>query len=399
MKVVFLVASAWSHVNPSLPILCELGRRGVSVTYFAEERFRLAVEQTQATFRATPPSPEAVPWSPPHDASPGLVRALARRYTLIASLQTIPAVAEEVRREEPDVVVLDPTTGWQGLARSLNVPTATIIASFFYSADAPLICDGMPTDREKGSPALQTADARLEVVAEALESTYGVPRVDPDRLFVDHADLNLAATYRELQPDGFAFQRPRFLYLGAALDCRHEPEVPQIADLRPPTIYVSMGSADSVDDELLKTCTEAFADGVWSIAFAGVNEDDQRLSESALARVVLPQLRVLRIATVFLTHGGMNSVVESVTSGVPMLVLPKTPEQDFVASRIEELGLGIHLPRTGLSPARLRRAAEVLRRSERHAAALTEARALALRAEGHAEAASALIALPSSSRG
>jgi UDP:flavonoid glycosyltransferase YjiC (YdhE family) len=46
---------------------------------------------------------------------------------------------------------------------------------------------------------------------------------------------------------------------------------------------------------------------------------------------------------VFLTHAGMNSVMESLYHGVPLVAVPQIPEQRAVAARAAELGLGVML--------------------------------------------------------
>jgi UDP:flavonoid glycosyltransferase YjiC (YdhE family) len=57
-------------------------------------------------------------------------------------------------------------------------------------------------------------------------------------------------------------------------------------------------------------------------------------------------MAVLQQADVFLTHCGMNSVSESLYFGVPLVMLPGTPEQGAVAARAEQLGAGLRLEDT-----------------------------------------------------
>ena len=54
----------------------------------------------------------------------------------------------------------------------------------------------------------------------------------------------------------------------------------------------------------------------------------------------LPQLPLLRNARVFLSSGGMNSIMEALSFGVPSVLLPQRPEQTVTAQRMEELRLG-----------------------------------------------------------
>jgi hypothetical protein len=57
-----------------------------------------------------------------------------------------------------------------------------------------------------------------------------------------------------------------------------------------------------------------------------------------------PQVEILKRAHLFITHAGMNSVSEAVNYGVPVICLPLSGDQPFVAWRVaDELNLGIRL--------------------------------------------------------
>ena len=58
------------------------------------------------------------------------------------------------------------------------------------------------------------------------------------------------------------------------------------------------------------------------------------------------QMAVLEKADVFVSHCGMNSVSESLYFSVPLVMLPKTSEQEGVAARVEQLGAGLLLKKT-----------------------------------------------------
>lgn len=54
-----------------------------------------------------------------------------------------------------------------------------------------------------------------------------------------------------------------------------------------------------------------------------------------------PQLEILRRASVFVTHGGANSVMEGVTCGVPLLISPMCNDQFHQAYYLERTGIGL----------------------------------------------------------
>merc|ERR1711924_582157 len=55
-----------------------------------------------------------------------------------------------------------------------------------------------------------------------------------------------------------------------------------------------------------------------------------------------PQLDILKVADAFITHGGANSTIESISARVPMLCLPCFSDQPGNARMITREGLGLH---------------------------------------------------------
>jgi zeaxanthin glucosyltransferase len=63
-----------------------------------------------------------------------------------------------------------------------------------------------------------------------------------------------------------------------------------------------------------------------------------------------PQIWALHRASVFVTHGGINGVLESAACSVPMLVVPQRYDQPGNAGRVQYHGLGLHLPPPAAGP-------------------------------------------------
>ena len=71
---------------------------------------------------------------------------------------------------------------------------------------------------------------------------------------------------------------------------------------------------------------------------------DSSIRQNILVMRHVPQIDVLKRASLFITHSGMNSTSEAIHYGCPMLCLPITADQPLVAYRAaDELGLGIRL--------------------------------------------------------
>lgn len=94
-------------------------------------------------------------------------------------------------------------------------------------------------------------------------------------------------------------------------------------------------------------CIEAFRDTKWQVIMSvGRTIDPESFKdvpENISIHQHVPQLEILKNAKLFISHGGMNSTMEALNAGVPLVVIPQMPEQEITARRVEELGLGKHL--------------------------------------------------------
>jgi MGT family glycosyltransferase len=69
-----------------------------------------------------------------------------------------------------------------------------------------------------------------------------------------------------------------------------------------------------------------------------------------------PQLDLIQRSALTISHGGLNTVLESLTQGVPMVVLPVAYDQPGVGARVEWAGVGRSIPVGRLTVERLRSA-------------------------------------------
>jgi len=118
-----------------------------------------------------------------------------------------------------------------------------------------------------------------------------------------------------------------------------------------PVVYVSFGSQISWQPELFHTLTEAAAPlGVTVVLSAGELADTKfihTLPGDVVAVPYTPQRQVLSRASALVSHGGANSVMEALTEGVPMLLLPVCNDQPIQAHFLTKSGAGlVREPRT-----------------------------------------------------
>jgi MGT family glycosyltransferase len=129
-----------------------------------------------------------------------------------------------------------------------------------------------------------------------------------------------------------------------------------------PLIYASLGT---VQNRLLPTfraiaesCSGLDAQLVISLGGGGSAEELGELPGDPVVVPFAPQLDLLRRAALTVTHAGMNTALETLRQGVPMVALPITNDQPGVAARVAWTGTGEVVPASRLTVPRLRQAVE-----------------------------------------
>ncbi|MFF9571986.1 glycosyltransferase [Streptomyces sp. NPDC014685] len=79
------------------------------------------------------------------------------------------------------------------------------------------------------------------------------------------------------------------------------------------------------------------------VSTSGIPADTDGLPPHVHVTDRVPQPLLLESVDVFLTHGGFNSIRESLRTATPMAVLPQFGDQLSNAHRVQELGLGRHV--------------------------------------------------------
>lgn len=125
-----------------------------------------------------------------------------------------------------------------------------------------------------------------------------------------------------------------------------------------PLIYASMGTLQNNIGYVFNAIVEAARDlAVQVVLTQGGGEVNvsAEIPDNVLLVRRAPQLRLLEKATLAITHAGMNTAMECLAHGVPMLCLPVTNDQPGVAKRVEFHGNGRVIPVREVTAAKLRR--------------------------------------------
>lgn len=129
-----------------------------------------------------------------------------------------------------------------------------------------------------------------------------------------------------------------------------------------PLIYASLGSIQNTKADLFRCIAAACVGLDVQLVIThggGMSQEQARsLPGSPLVVSYAPQLDVISGASLTITHGGLNTVLDSLSCGVPLVAIPITYEQPGTGARIRWTGTGQVLPLKRITVPRLRNAIE-----------------------------------------
>lgn len=267
-------------------------------------------------------------------------------------------VSSHYQAKQPDVIVHDfMAWGARFYAAKHDIPAVRLFPSYGVSETFNI---------NAKFPIADMDDPQIAEMAQKLATLLPEFGLSPDvGAFMGHVEESgVIFMPRDFHYDGDSFDE-RFVFAGPCLGDRKAFqgtwERPSDAER---VLLVSLGTAATGWPEFFPMVIEAFKDSDWHVVVAaGDHISPSELGElpaNVDVRRHVPQLEVLAHADVFLTHAGMNSTMEALHTGVPMVAIPQMNEQRANALRVEELGFGSHLAKEETDTGKLREAVDAV---------------------------------------
>ena len=137
-----------------------------------------------------------------------------------------------------------------------------------------------------------------------------------------------------------------------------------------PLVYASLGTLQNGSQENFRILAEGCAglEAQLVISLGGGLDPEQvgRLRGDPVIVRYAPQLDLLQRAAAVITHAGLNTTLESLAEGLPLVCIPLGNDQPGVAARVVAKGAGVAIPRRKLTAARVRAAARTVLEDRRY---------------------------------
>ena len=350
-RVVFFSTPAYGHLQAVYPVLARLVRAGVRVDWYCTEAYRELVTATGAHFHSYCVDFSRYP----------LDRLTADFFSLYRGLLTLNRrcylrYRREIRENPPDLILYDSMCSFaKNIAKKLDLPSVCLCTTLAYNLPTLIFSNLFWPSLKltvKHAPEL----LRLTLKEQCFRRREGLPGFSPLDLFVNRGDKTLVFSPPEFQPFAQSFP-PSFDFVGTTIRDRIEAD----GSIENCDIYLSLGSIFAArTGELERILETPLFRGKKVIVSAGYAAADlqKRLGRERLSFVRRTnQLALLPKTGLFVNHGGLNSVYESLYFGVFQICIPQQEEQRLTARLVEKKKLGLCCPRPrGWSEAELRRA-------------------------------------------
>jgi MGT family glycosyltransferase len=376
MKIGFLSQPLTGHLNPMTALARKLQSRGHKVLFIGVPDIEPVVCAAGLDFvpfceNEYPPGSVAKSWGEVANLQ-GLevVRYTARELTpplVEAALEHLPG---KIAETGVNALVLDTLYRLLEIVpMHIGLPYVQIwnVLHFDFSGSTPLALYSWPY--ETGPEALARNAAGLQIVREFRETLLPIAQSYAERngLEIDWSDP--AATVSKLAvitqtPKEFDFPiphlPPQFHYAGPFHDNEGREPIPFPWEklTGKPLIYASIGTLVNGRNNVYRTILEAVSEfpEMQVVLSIGRNLDPGKLGPippNTMVVPIAPQIELLKRAALCITHGGLNTALEALARGVPMVAIPIGYDQPGVAARIAYHGVGDFVEIGNLSARRL----------------------------------------------
>jgi zeaxanthin glucosyltransferase len=348
------------HLNPMMALAQELQQRGHRVTLINVLDAEASAQAAGIEFRAIAPDEFPLGKTQKLQEIDGELSGLdAFKFTVTTFTELVdirlrhaPSV---IREANIDAMLVDQASPEGGtIADYLGIPFITICNALMMNPEPnvpPLVTTWSPKPvwwaqwrNQMTYTLLNLLLSRGFKIIQTYRKQWNLP------LYSQLTDVWSKEAQISQQPAEFDFPRvalPKcFHYTGPFINpsARKAVDFPYEKLGERPLIYASMGTLKNRFVEVFQGIAAA-CDGldvqlVMSLGGALNAEALGELPGSPIVVKYAPQLELLKRASLFITHAGLNSVLESLSAGVPMVAIPIGDDQPGVAARVAWVGAG-----------------------------------------------------------
>lgn len=333
--ILFFTTPAHGHINPALPLINKLICSGYKVIAYSTPEFKSIIEDSGALFI------EYDSGGISFDPSIGSEILPLTKLILRFSEHIMPILLDDIEKYKPCLIMHDTLALWGRIAsetsgvHGVSINTLQTIYGLG-SRTFRIYC------RNFGANTLpQIRDLKQIIkIRKRLDRKYILLKKDIISLLMNREKLNLFTYPVCMHPDGSRLSNDCF-FIGNTSSLRQTKGGFRTDKS---VIYVSMGTIFNKNLRFYRRLIEEFKNTEYDLLVScgsnyGILKQMDFPDNITLAPYV-DQKDTLKHARLFITAGGMNSLCEAISAGVPCLIVPQQGEQRANAAMVRRLGAG-----------------------------------------------------------
>ncbi|MFN4830767.1 MAG: glycosyltransferase [Pseudanabaena sp.] len=371
---------ATGHLNPMITLGYELKKRGHQVTVINVLDAKEKAKNAGLDFKVYAEHTCPLGFTPDSLVKMGELSGMdAFRYTIELFQQGAIRMMKEgidaVRNAHVDLLLIDQASfGASSVAEYLEIPFISVSCALMLNRDEfvpPLNFGWIYSDslwaRLRNQIGYKLLDRLVKPIVETINEYRRSWNLSP---FIHANDAYSKLAQICQQPVEFEFPRQQlpdcFHFTGSF----HNPLSRATVDFPyeklngKPLIYASMGTIQnrllSIFNQIAEACQDLDAQLIISLGGSAEPDSLPNFAGDPIVVKYAPQLEILQKAQLTITHAGLNTVLESLSCGVPMVAIPIANDQPGVASRIAWTETGVVIPVKKLTVPKLRNAVQTV---------------------------------------
>ena len=342
--IIFFSTPAYGHILAEYPIIKRLVDMGYNVDWYSTENFKSIVSESGANFKV---------YKEDFDELYDLANVTSDFYKLMQTLLELNKKCfldyiNEIDKDEIYLILYDSMCSFaKNIAQVLNINSVCLCSTLAYNFFTFTFSNML----------LPSAKLTLTHIPNLINMIKNENRFRKENrikklniidLFVNSGDITIVLTLKELQPFVNTFPNT-FKFVGTTIKdkiCMKKQEYSNY------DIYISAGSIwtenENTENILNKALgNEYFKDkkiilnvGNSNIKFNNNNIECTRYTD---------QISLLKKCKLFVNHGGINSIYDSISNKVPQICIPKQEEQRMNAIIMKRNKIGYYIRNFNIS--------------------------------------------------
>ena len=334
-RIIFFSVPAYGHLTAVRPVISKLVAEGNEVIWYCSAKYKDFVEDSGAMYKEYTLDFDSN--CNLHDATDNIMNLL--EYLLRFNREFFIAYNDIIESFNSDLILYDSMCSFaKNLAEKHGIPhvcfCTTLAYNFFTFVNSNLFFSSIKL-------IVRNFRTYIKLINDEnrFRKRQGIRKLDMIDLFVNKGDITLVFSPKEFQPLAWTFS-DNVKFVGTTIKDRVDPDNIDYDDY---DAYISFGTIMTEQETLINEIKNS--DFVKSrkviINVGGLPKDSDYDNVNLVSRT--NQISLLDHCRLFINHGGLNSVYESIYHGVVQVCIPQQEEQRMNAIIVQKKGLGFYM--------------------------------------------------------